>query len=362
MMTKFNKTPSCYVHIPFCLRKCLFCSFTVVIKQEHRMSDYVRVLTDEAKAYQGVSLRSLYLGGGTPGYLPDEDLTYLFERLRATFQLESNAEITLETNPENVTPQKAKHLRQLGITRVSLGVQTMNDRYLTFLGRAHNTQKVYEAFALLREAGFNNISVDLMYGFPKQTQVELDEDIEKICQLQSEHISLYTLTIEPHSLFYAKHMKLDDDEFLAQQYVHVCQTLPRHGYDQYEISNFARRGYESTHNSHYWRGGEYIGLGVGAHGYLNGRRYWNTDKLQEYLTQEMKQSGYEDLTERTQLMERICFGLRTREGVDNAIIPSDRRSLIDQWLNDGLLHVEQGRLSATLQGQLVLDELSVRLL
>jgi oxygen-independent coproporphyrinogen-3 oxidase len=182
----------------------------------------------------------------------------------------------------------------------------------------------------------------------------------------SEHLSLYTLTIEPNSRFHAVQMKLDDDEKLAGQYLLIAEILNEYGFDQYEVSNFAKPGFKSAHNRNYWRGGPYIGLGVGAHGFDGRRRYWNTSNLQEYIQKAISGKpaidGFEDLTDTQLLMEKVLFGLRMNEGVPLDLIPSDKAGLIQTWIKDGFLTLQGQSLRATDRGRLVLDELSVRLI
>ncbi len=360
------KNYSLYIHIPFCLRKCLFCSFVVSVGQEHRGDDYVSALLVEARAHRGKHIKTVYLGGGTPSMLSGAQLTRLLEGVRANFIIAPKAELSIEANPEGITLEKARCLRELGFNRISLGVQSLDERYLKFLGRAHDRQRAIDAYGILREAGIDNINLDLMYGFPNQTLEELEADVRGIASLGSEHLSLYTLTVEPNSRFYAKQMKLDDNEKLAEHFMLVGRLLAEYGFMQYEISNFAKEGFESAHNTNYWLGGEYLGLGVGAHGYLEGRRYWNADKLADYFDAINKEGcavdGYEDLSEDTRLMEKIIFGLRMNRGIDAAMVPSGKENIIAQLVADGFLARHNGVLRATAQGRLVLDEISTRLI
>jgi oxygen-independent coproporphyrinogen-3 oxidase len=289
------------------------------------------------------------------------------DALGKNFSFQNDIEITIEANPESIDRRKAEFLRALGFNRVSLGVQSMNDRYLRFLGRGHDARMAREAYQILREAGFANISLDLMYGFPGQTLEELREDVRAISLLGSEHLSLYTLTIEPNSRFFVSAMKLDDEEKLAEQYVVTGRMLHEYGFKQYEISNFSKtEGFESAHNKNYWQGGSYIGLGVGAHGFTGRRRYWNTSNLQEYIqkagSKEQVIGGFEDLTESQVVMEKVLFGLRMNEGISWDLVGLSKQELVQTWIKDGFLSLEDGHLRTTDRGRLVLDELSVRLI
>jgi oxygen-independent coproporphyrinogen-3 oxidase len=360
-------TPSLYIHIPFCSRKCLFCSFVIAVGQEHRRGEYVKALINEMKKYEGRRIKTIYLGGGTPSMLDENHLDVLMDAIRKNFSFQNDIETTIEANPESINRAKAEFLKTQGFNRVSLGVQSMNDRYLKFLGRGHDASMARDAYRILREAGFVNINLDLMYAFPGQTKEELEEDARAVSFLGSEHLSLYTLTIEPNSRFHTAQMKLDDDEKLAEQYLLIARILNEYGFKQYEVSNFSRTtGFESTHNRNYWLGGPYIGLGVGAHGFTGRRRYWNTSRLQDYLERAAASKdaieGYEDLTDAQLVMERVLFGLRMNEGIPWDLVPAAKAELIQTWIKDGFLWLENGNLKTTHQGRLVLDALSSRLI
>ncbi|MBI3602790.1 MAG: radical SAM family heme chaperone HemW [Candidatus Omnitrophica bacterium] len=353
---------SLYIHIPFCAHKCLFCSFAIAVAQTHRAHDYLNRLDQEARAYRGAHLDTVYVGGGTPSMLSVDELRRLMGIVREYFSLSDDCEMTIEANPEGVDEPKARLMKELGFNRFSLGIQSLDDRYLKFLGRWHDAWQAKEAYALWRKAGFENINLDLMYAFPSQTKQELETDVRAIASLGSEHLSLYTLTIEPYSRFYAQAIKLDDDDKIAGHYQKVVDILQEYGFGQYEISNFSKAGFQSRHNKNYWRGGRYIGLGMGAHGFTGHRRYWNTAKLQEYLNSTEAVAGFEDLDDATLAIEKVLFGLRMNEGIDPALVPSQKKSLMDDFVRQGFLKTEGARLKTTDQGRLVLDELSVRLI
>ncbi len=365
---------SLYVHIPFCVSKCLFCSFVISVGQAQRVDDYINALEMEAARYQGVPIGTIYLGGGTPTFLNERQITRVVEIVRRNFKVDQAGEWTIEANPENLDRSKAEFLHSIGFNRISIGMQTFDERYLKFLGRNHGRDLALEAYDHARQGGFKNINVDLMFGFPGQTSDELTADVRTLASLQSEHVSLYNLTIEEKSRFYAQQLKLDDEEHLAQQYVLICELLEGFGFHQYEVSNFCRGNYESRHNTNYWNGSQYVGLGIGAHGFLNNRRYWNVTKLQDYLfrmkTSQDAVEGLEDLAPETRLMERILFGLRKNEGICIKEIEDDlgiqldeqRTSKIEEFIADGFLIRKKNRILATMKGRLVLDELSSRLI
>lgn len=365
---------SLYIHIPFCRKKCFYCSFVVAVGQDDRMDSYLDCLTQEAERYRDTVIETVYLGGGTPSYLNRDQLQNFLTTLRKQFKFTSQCEWTLEANPEGLDLEKAKLLYDLGVNRVSLGVQSLNDRYLKYLGRCHDAHRAHTAFRTLRQAGFTNINVDLMYSFPGQTDDEIKEDVLSLTSLGSEHLSLYTLTIEENSRFYARRIKLDSSEDQARQYELVVSFLESTEFKQYEISNFAKPGKESRHNLNYWQGGDYIGLGVAAHSHRAGTRFWNVSKTNVYIKKiQDRQSpveGEEKLSARQRLMELILFGLRMNQGVHieeagqkaGCVLDAARRQIIDELIGQGFLFRQVGYLKTGLKGRLVLDEMSSRLI
>ncbi len=366
--------PSLYIHIPFCQKKCFYCSFIVTVGQDHRIDSYLDCLAQEAERYRDTLIETVYLGGGTPSYLNRDQLQKFLTTIRQKFKFTSNCEWTLEANPEGLDLEKAKLLYDLGINRISLGVQSLNDRYLKYLGRCHDARRAADAFQILRQAGFRNINVDLMYSFPGQTDREIKEDVLSLTSLGSEHLSLYTLTIEENSRFYARRIKLDSNENQARQYELVVSFLESTEFKQYEISNFAKPGKESQHNLNYWQGGDYIGLGVSAHSHRAETRFWNASKTNMYMTRIQQQQspleGEEKLSAHQRLMELILFGLRMNQGVHieevgkkvGCVLDAARGQIIDELIGQGFLFREKGYLKTSLKGRLVLDEISSRLI
>ncbi len=365
--------PSLYIHIPFCHRKCFYCSFAVSIGQEARRGQYIKCLLKEAKEYEGMAIETVYIGGGTPSYLTAEQIENFFDLIRTNFQIKKNAEITFELNPEDVDPTKLKIIKELGINRLSLGVQTFYDGHLKYLGRNHDAKKANEAYDLIRKMGFHNVNVDLMFSFPQQTPEELREDVQKVLALKADHISLYSLTVEEKSRFYAKNVRLADGTRQADDFLFIIKELEKNGFRQYEISNFAKEGFESRHNLNYWVGGNYIGLGVGAHSHVDGHRFWNTSNMFEYMKRieahTPVKEGEEFLNPSMRLMELVLFGLRMREGVNlkeaeeksGVRLDKEKLDLIDDFVSHGLLKRKKDVIEATLKGKLVLDEISARL-
>ncbi len=365
---------SLYVHIPFCLKKCLFCSFAISVAAEHRMDEYIDALEIEIKNFKNEKINTIYFGGGTPTMLNSFQISRIIRMIENNFDVDAKTEWSIEANPDNINTDNAQQLRSLGFNRISLGVQTFDETYLKFLGRVHDRTKALSAYQNLRDAGFDNINVDLMYGFPKQTRIELSQDLEMVVSLNPQHVSIYTLTIEPHSKFYAKAVKLDADDKLADDYVYVADFLSAKGLMQYEVSNFARAGFESKHNMVYWTGGDYIGIGMGAHGLINDRRYWNEDTLASYIDAiKIKGKAVQDqekLSKHTRLTELLIFGLRMNRGVSiNAIetqmgvtLNAEQQDTLKDLVATGFLSQVNGIWRTTQQGRLVLDDIAVQLI
>ncbi len=337
------------------------------------MADYLTALEREAGVYEGETFSTIYIGGGTPTFLAEPELDALFSLIHRNFRFSDQAEVTIEGNPEGLTKSKLNLLKSLGVNRFSLGIQTLNDRYLRFLGRVHDRVTALEAFEQLRAVGFSNISVDIMYSFPGQTEEEIECDVREIAALNSEHLSCYALTIEENSRFSAQKVSLAEGELRARQFECLVQSVEETPLKQYEISNFSRPGFESRHNTNYWRGGEYLGLGVGAHSLWKGERRWNVDKLAEYLTMPSAAgliAGRERLSNEQRLVEMLLIGLRMNGGVDlvelesrfACRLPLAKVSLLENFESQGWLNRDANRIWATPSGRLILDELSVKLI
>ena len=368
------KKNSIYIHIPFCEKKCFYCSFVVFVNQKHHLDHYLHGLSEEIRGVPKQKIFSLYIGGGTPSVIGEKQWEVLFDAMHKQFIFDPKIECTVELNPEHITGSYIKVLKNLGVNRFSLGMQTLQDKYLRFLGRHHTCKSAINAFHVLRNEGIKNINLDFMYGFSQQTTCELKKDLKAIIELQSDHVSIYSLTIEEKSLFSVKNVKLANKAKQAKQYCLVTDTLEKAGFKQYEISNFAKPRKEAEHNKHYWQGGNYLGFGVGAHSHANGRRFWNTPRLKEYIrkikAQQSPQDGYEQLQKKEQLIEALLFGLRMNKGVDikqmeqlyKCELSGEKKRQINQFVDQGLFELLGGCIKATRRGQLVLDEISARLI
>lgn len=316
-----------YVHIPYCTSKCLYCDFDSV-PLDGSMDAYLRALAKEAaRASQTVSAaETVYVGGGTPTVLTPDEICQLFKCLRENFDIQPLAEITVEANPCSLTPAKARALAASGVNRVSLGAQSFVDAELSLLGRSHNTEDTLRGFSLLREAGVDNISLDLMYAIPNQSEKSWRHSLACAIELRPEHISTYCLTFEPRTPLWRLlqdgkiEKKSDDDEL--ELYEIARETLADAGYEHYEISNFALPGRRSLHNMVYWSNEEYLGLGAGAVSYLGATRIANLHGPRAYI-EAMESRGdsaveVEEIPPHMQAVETIIQRLRLREGIDCA--------------------------------------------
>ena len=313
-------------------------------------------------------LKTIYLGGGTPSQLTTEQLRQLFYNIYKVYGHDAE-EITIEMNPDDVTDTYAEALPELGINRVSMGAQTFDNARLKFLHRRHRAEQVEQAVKRLRKAGIQNISIDLMYGFPDETLEDWKQDIKKALTLNVEHISAYCLMIEEGTVLYERvksekvKVKNDKDEELERQmYELLIDQLTQAGYEHYEISNFARQGYRSRHNSSYWHDVPYIGLGAAAHSYDGACRSWNVADIRQYIAaieRGERPAEYETLDEDTRYNDRVTVALRTSDGLDLTTLSEKHRRYClkeaQRYLSDGLLRLDENRLVLTRKGLFVSD-------
>lgn len=303
---------SAYIHIPFCKSKCKYCSFVSFNRSELITGYIFALLKDISDNYKGEELKTFYFGGGTPSLVPIE----LLRKVINKFKLTENAEVTLELNPDDASQEYLTGLKQIGVNRLSIGSQTFDDEILKLIGRRHNSAQIVEAISMAKNAGFDNISVDLIYGLPTQTLEKLSSDLEKFLELGIQHISTYGLKIEAESFWGKNPPSVPDDDIQADMYELINQKLEQNGFFRYEVSNFAQKGFESRHNLNYWDNNEYYGFGVAAHGYLDGARYSNFTTLEEYLEKPSTHEVGHILSEEEKLEEEIFLGFRKTEGID----------------------------------------------
>lgn len=319
-----------YIHIPFCRQKCLYCDFPSWAGKDGQMQAYVDALEKEIKVqgrrYAEKRVISVFFGGGTPTALSIPMLRHLMQAVIESFSLTADAEITTEANPGTLSIEMAAALRQMGFNRLSMGVQAWQNEKLKQLGRIHTIEDFLENYRAVRQAGFDNVNVDLMFALPRQTMAQWQETVSRITALQPEHISAYSLILEEGTPFYERYEKGEleplSEETDREMYHWAVDYWAEHGYRQYEISNFAREGRQSRHNRIYWQAEEYLGLGLGAHSYMEGERFHNSYDLQKYIAAKgnptLLKEDAETITEADALAEFMFLGLRLTEGISFA--------------------------------------------
>lgn len=370
-----------YIHIPFCASRCIYCGFystTLLDLRQQYVDALCREMEMRPHASSGKSaentvlgdfvaepISTIYLGGGTPSQLTIPQLRQLFIYINKVYHLTgglSPCEVTIEVNPDDATPEFAATLSQLGINRVSMGAQTFDDQRLRFLHRRHTAAQVREAVDILRKAGIRNISIDLMYGFPNERVTDFEYDIDAALALNVEHISAYCLMIEEGTPLHRMGIEACDEETERAMYELLIDKLTAAGYEHYEISNFARHGFRSRHNSSYWQDTPYIGLGAAAHSYIENRRQWNISDIRQYIT--AINEGHipcesELLDPDTHYNDRIATALRTSDGLDLTTLSDRHRRYCLQeaqpFIRDGLLRLTDNRLVLTHRGLFVSD-------
>ena len=320
-----KKPTSAYVHIPFCTQICYYCDFSKVFIKNQPVDAYLQALIREFERYDIKQLRTLYIGGGTPTAITAQQLDYLLTNLTKNLDLSVLEEFTIEANPGDLTEDKIEVLKQSAVNRVSLGVQTFNDKQLKQIGRSHNEAQIYDTIASLKEAGFDNISIDLIYALPDQTMSDVKENVAKALALDIPHLSLYSLILEHHTVFMNKmrrgKLNLPQEDLEAEMFDYIITELEKNGFEHYEISNFTKPGFESRHNLMYWDNAEYYGVGAGASGYIAGVRYRNQRPIQHYLkavSEGNARLSEEVLTKEEMMEEELFLGLRKKSGVSIA--------------------------------------------
>lgn len=350
-----------YIHIPFCASRCNYCDFYSTTLLSKR-SDYVKAVLREwnAKAHDWKNnIDTIYIGGGTPTMLDDMDLTNLINTILADLP-HLPKEITLEANPCDLTLQKLHCIKQANVNRLSVGIQSFNDSLLTLMGRRHNASQAKDAITNAQKVGFDNISIDLIYGIPNQTISDWQQDIEQALALEPQHLSAYCLTYENGTkltqLLLDGKIQPVEDTTENEMYDYLVNTLAKHHYHHYEVSNFAKQTYESKHNSSYWTHTPYLGLGAGAHSYNNDTRWWNINDVNAYINA----THFEDIQQKEWLSkqdlrtERIMLGLRTANGIDtNEVDPQ----VVQKHINLGYLTLNNQRICATLDGYHILNRI-----
>jgi len=303
-----------YIHIPFCNNICTYCDFCKFLYNEKWIKKYLGALKKEiAMKYKNDEISSIYIGGGTPSALKIEDLKELF-KIISSFKIKKSAEFTFECNIEDINKSKLELLKNNGVNRISIGIESFNNKHLEFLGRNYKSEIIIEKVNLAKKY-FNNINIDLIYAVPNQTIEELESDIDNFIKLNINHISTYSLIIEPNTKLYINKIENIDEDKDFEMYNLICERLKDNGYKHYEISNFAKEGYESKHNLVYWNNGTYYGFGIGASGYINNIRYENTRNPKKYF-----EGNYvlekEKIDLNRKLEDEFMLGFRKIEGIN----------------------------------------------
>ena len=353
-----------YVHIPFCVRKCNYCDFcsfsqaSVSWKEE-----YIDALVSEIRSYKskGLTLDSIFFGGGTPSLLEPNEFVRILDSIKDSFYFSSDLEFTLEVNPGTITEEKAKLYAQSGVNRISIGMQSIHENELKMLGRIHNYEEFLSCYKLIKDAGISNINVDVMYGIPCQTKESFLETLEAVTSLSPSHISLYGLILEEGTPFYEQRsiLALPEEDTECDMYFLAAEYMKDKGYSHYEISNYALPGFECRHNLKYWRCKEYIGVGLAAYSYFEGRRFGNSRDTDEYLKQNDREYEYEEIVDADTLVyEYVMLGLRLKEGISfsdyegrfGKSFLSGREKTLDALISGGYAKIKGERLSLTERG------------
>ncbi|KEK12154.1 radical SAM family heme chaperone HemW [Lysinibacillus fusiformis] len=367
-----------YIHIPFCHQICNYCDFNKFYFKNQPVDEYIEALGKEmalATQKNPESFRhieTIFLGGGTPTALSPQQLDKLLTLIRAYIPMNSVTEFTSEANPDELSAEKLQVLFEGGVNRLSMGVQSFDQGLLQKIGRTHSNEHVYETIALAKKIGFQNISIDLMYGLPGQTMAQWKDSLEKALALDLPHFSAYSLIVEPKTIFYNQYAKgkllLPTEDLEADMYDVLMQQMELHGLQQYEISNFAKPGYHSEHNKIYWDNDEYAGFGAGAHGYLAGVRYSNHGPLKKYMETvfagELPIVHEHEVSQAEKREEQMFLGLRKTEGVKHKIyeeklkvpIVAHYDSVLKELVSKGLLEHDDVGVRLTRKGRFVGNE------
>lgn len=365
-----------YLHIPFCKQACHYCDFHFSVDSTNRkelINGLMKEMQMQREYLKEEPVSTIYFGGGTPSILTYDEVHQLMAQLTKTFNIHPQSEVTLEANPDDLTLEKLISLNKAGINRLSIGIQSFSDARLAYLNRAHDASASIDSVARAREAGFKNLSIDLIYAIPGLDTQSWEQEIDQAIALEPEHISAYSLTIEKKTTFgnwnARGKLKPVDDDIAAGQLELLVQKLDQNGYHQYEVSNFARSGYESKHNRAYWKQQKYLGLGPSAHSYNGSTRQYNVANNHRYIKslKENKLSfEYEELSRKDHVNEYLMTGLRTNWGINlehlkqqfEYDILADHNQLINNLLDHNLAKQVDGSLILTRSGMLVADKIA----
>lgn len=369
-----------YLHIPFCKQACNYCDFHFSTSLKHKEA-LIKALVQEISAKKQLlqsEIKTIYFGGGTPSLLVADEFNLINESLYKNYNIADDVEYTVECNPDDLTKQKLKELKQIGVNRLSIGTQSFFDEDLKFFNRAHNAKQAEESILLSQDLGFENITIDLIYNSPTLTMQKWEKNLDKVSQLNVPHLSAYTLTVEPKTALYhqveTKKIQLPTDEEAIKQFKLLMEKTKSFGLTQYEVSNFGKEGFYSLHNSNYWKGEEYLGIGPSAHSFLKtegeqSKRRWNVSNNIAYVNALNKKEPYyeeETIEERTAYNEYILTRLRTVWGIDKGYVLNNFNPAINKHFNTELAHylktsylqTDNNKVTLTPEGIFIADKIS----
>lgn len=363
---KVSSPKALYIHIPFCSHICSYCDFCKMEYFTHIADKYLPALFKEIESYKITELETIYIGGGTPTSLNDYQLELLLSFIYPF--VKGIKEYTVEANVESLSESKLLLLRKYGVNRLSLGVESTNNKILKSLNRIHTFEDVKNVIKKAKEIGFHNINVDLILGLPNVSIEALDKDLKNLLSLNVEHISTYSLTVHPHTKFGIEGVEEVDEETSRKEYDLVDKVLTENGFIHYEVSNFARSGYQSLHNMTYWKDEHYYGAGLGASGYINNLRYTNTKNINKYISGECA-AEREIVTLKDDEEYFVMLNLRTNLGIDDkeytkrfGVSFIDKNKIVlDEFVKSNLIKIENGKVIATYEGMMILDFIINRL-
>ena len=362
-----------YIHIPFCVKKCDYCDFLSFPAEEKMQEDYVEALLKElvfyGTKYKDRRITTIFIGGGTPSWLRADLILKIMETVRQNFSVDRDAEITIECNPGTVTDHKFEVYKQTGINRLSIGLQSAHNEELKRLGRIHTYEQFLKTYDMARKNGFSNVNIDLMSCLPGQTSLTFADTLKKVVQLKPEHISAYSLIIEEGTSFYQKY----EEDAIRQEKGEPTQFLPSEeeeyqttkmtqrilkeaGYHWYEISNFAKPGYECRHNIGYWKRADYLGVGIGAASLIDNVRYSNTRDIYQYLKESSRHETAEKVSKEEQMEEFMFLGLRMPEGISRTEFEQNFHTTIEAVYGDVLRRLQQEEMLIKKEGRILLTE------
>ena len=359
-----------YIHIPFCVKKCAYCDFYSLKQESSLEAEYVEAVCNhikrEAPLYSDYCVDTVFFGGGTPSVLSEKSFEKIAECLKSSFLLTQGAEFTVEANPGTLTREKLLLYKKCGVNRLSIGLQSSNEKELSKLERVHTLSDFENSFYMARESGFDNISVDIMYGLPSQTVADFQKTLDYVCKFAPQHLSAYCLKVEPNTPFgkIESELSLPDEDEEYEMYMLLCEYLQRHGYTQYEISNFAKSGFESRHNMKYWLYDDYLSFGPASHSFINGIRYSYPRDINAYIRESKNgipsrqtETEIEPVLEMEKMDEYVMLRLRLSQGICEASFKKEfgvefisEYPTIEKFIKSGHVSWEKGRIALTPKG------------